>query len=517
MFLSKRKTVLIIVGILLNTFLSAMDSTIVSIAMPKIVGDLQGMAMYMWPFAAYLLSSTVISPIAGKLSDLFGRKPVYLAGIVTFMAASVLCGFAGSMVELSLFRAVQGLGGGAIVTVCSIMIGDIFAPAERGRYQGLSMGAYALATVIGPFLGGLLTDYLSWRWIFYINLPFGIAALLLLFLCLPKQGAKRDKVPIDYKGMIVFAIAMIPLLLAFSWAGSSYPWDSWQVISLLVLSAALAVLFIFIERKAKAPIMPVYLFKNAVFDITIALGFLATAAMFGTITYLPLFVQDVIGSNATASGAVTVPMMIAMLITSAVNGQIVSRTARYKLSVMIGFLIAVAGMVVLATLDAYSTNTVVVIGMVVLGAGIGMSLPVTSVVIQSVFPHDKLSFATSTMSVFRNIGGALSTAVLGSVLTSSLGSRLQSIGTENMSVLKAFTGNAQSLTDPRVMDALKGSMPSDIFSRFAMQVKMAVASSVHEVFIIIAVILVVAFIATLFWKRITLRKKNVQNGEISQE
>lgn len=507
--MNKKRVFLVITGILLSMFISALDSTVVGIAMPKIVSDLKGLNLYMWSFTAYLLASTIVVPIAGKISDIYGRKPVYFVGMAAFLIASGFCGLSGSMMQLIIFRGIQGVGGGIIATICSIIIGDIFAPAERVKYQGLTMGAAALASVIGPFLGGIITDNLSWRWIFYINLPIGIIAIVLLYISLPSLKVETAKPVIDFAGMIAFILAVTPMLLGFSWAGVKYDWNSIQIIGLFSFSIIMLLLFIFIEMKVEEPLMTIVLFKNFVFSNTLIMIFLVTAVMYGTILYLPMFVQDVIGSSATNSGAVTVPMMIAMFATSIIGGQIAARIEKsYKVLTIIGLLAATIGMVLLSKLNIKSTDLNVIIGMVFLGAGIGLSMPLTTAVVQSIFPRDKLSFATSVATLLKNIGGAVGTAVLGSVMISSMNKNLNNI---DMSILpskmRGMVKDAQSLTNPDVVNNIRKNIPSDIFIKLMIQIKTAISSAVHNVFITSVFILAAALIASLFWKVIPLRKK----------
>ncbi|MBA2276590.1 MAG: MFS transporter, partial [Chloroflexia bacterium] len=318
-----------IAGVMLGLLLFSLNQTIVGTALPRIVTDLGGLEFYSWVATAYLLTSTAAVPIFGKLSDTYGHKPFYIGGMVLFLVASALCGASQTIVQLILFRGLQGVAGGILMTNTFAIIGELFPPAERGKWQGLTSSVFGLSSLVGPALGGWLTDGPGWRWVFYVNLPIGIAGIIVLSTGLPHIRAEVAK-PIDWTGAATIVAAVVPLLLAFSWAGTEYAWGSTQVIGLLALAAVMTALFLLAETRAEDPIIPLTLFRNRTFAVSTVTMFLLSGGMFGAIIYIPLFIQAVIGTSATASGVVLTPMMLSLVVASTVSGQIISRGGRYK-------------------------------------------------------------------------------------------------------------------------------------------------------------------------------------------
>ncbi len=507
--LSKKRIGFIIFGLMLSVLLAALDSTIVGTAMPKVIKDLQGMEHYAWPFTAYMLCSTIGIPIFGKLADIYGRKPIFFIGIILFLISSALCGLSQTMTQLIVFRGLQGIGGGILMSSALQVVGEIFPPSERGKYMGLVMSAFGLASIFGPTLGGFITDNLNWRWVFYVNLPVGLLTMIVMFYALPYKKLGEVKRAIDYLGALTLIIALVPMLLAFSWAGKDYAWLSPQILGMLGFSLILLIVFIMVEAKAAEPIIPLSLFRNSIFTTSILAGFFSSALMFSTIVYIPLFVQGVIGSSATSSGMVITPMMLSQVITGILSGQIISRTGKYKLFAWLSFILIFAGMVMLSQLGVETTNSWIVLSMIVTGIGIGITMPVFSISVQNSFPLNQLGVATSGLMFFRNIGGTIGTAVFGSVMISSMTHGLSNIDLSRFPAqLKGLIQNPQKLTNPEAINTIKSQIPPDLlpsFNSLMTQVKTVLASSIHEVFFVGIFIAVAGFITVLFLKEIELK------------
>lgn len=416
------KRTLLITGLIIAMFFSALDGTIVGTAMPKIVGDLGGLSMMTWLTTAYLLTSTTIVPIAGKLADLLGRRIVYVSGLIIFMAPSALCGMANNMTELIIFRGLQGIGGGIMMPMAMIVIGDLFTGKQRAKFQGVFGAIYGLASVIGPQIGGWIVDSLNWKWVFYINLPVGIIAVI--FIARGLQGRQQTgPINFDIAGIFTMIVGVVSLLLALSFGGKDYAWDSWQILGLFALALIGIVSFIIVESKAKEPILPMYLFKNRTFTFLNLIGFFMSIGMFGAITFVPFFMQGIVGVSASESGTIMTPMMISMIITSIIGGQLVYKIG-IKPQIITGMLVMAGGFLLLTTLDLDTSKLVATSFMAIIGLGMGLVMPILTLALQESFSKEELGVVTSSSQFFRSIGGTFGITMLGAVMNARSGNLL---------------------------------------------------------------------------------------------
>src|SRR5215217_2153595 len=406
-------------GLLLVMLLAALDSTIVATALPTIVGELGGLAHLSWVVTAYLLGQTIVTPIYGKLGDLYGRKRVLQVAIVLFLIGSALCGLSRSMTHLILFRGIQGLGGGGLMVTTQAVVGDIIPPRERGRYQGIFGAAFGVASVAGPLLGGYFTSNLTWRWIFYINLPLGILALVVLAATLPAQSSYQRHA-IDYFGAGLLAASLAAVILVTDLGGVAYPFSSPLMIGLIVVAVVGLIAFIFIERRAQEPVLPLRLFRMREVWVTSAVGLITGFALLGSVTYLPLFLQIVKGMSPTESGLRMIPLMGGTLATSILAGQIASRTGRYKIFPIIGSMMFTLALFLISRMTAETTNLTIALLMLLLGCGLGFVMQMLIIAVQNAVDYHDLGVATSNAILFRFIGGSLGTALLGAVLATQL-------------------------------------------------------------------------------------------------
>lgn len=425
--LPRRQVLIIFSGLLLAMLLAALDSTIVATALPTIVGELGGLDRLGWVVTAYLLAQTVVTPLYGKLGDLYGRKIVLQSAVVLFLLGSVLCGMSTSMMQLILFRAIQGLGGGGLMVTSQAVVGDIVPPRERGRYQGIFGAVFGLSSIAGPLLGGYFTTHLSWRWIFYINLPLGLVALVVIALVLPRRTVRVQRA-IDYLGAGLLALALSALVLFTDLGGITLPWTSPPMLALITSSFLLIVAFVYVETRAPEPVLPLRLFRDRTFALTSGIGLIIGFAMFGSVTYIPLFLQVVNGATPTGSGLQMLPMMGGMLLTSITSGQAISRRGRYRMFPIVGTFVTATGLFLLSRMHAETTIFTASLYMAVLGCGMGLVMQVLVIAVQNTVPYADLGVATSGATLFRLIGGSLGTAVFGAIFATELATHLQSMG-----------------------------------------------------------------------------------------
>ncbi len=505
-----RRLWLILGALLLGMLLAALDQTIVSTALPTIVGDLHGGSHLAWVVTAYLLASTVSTPLWGKLGDQYGRKIFFQVSIVIFVIGSALSGFSQTMTELILFRALQGLGGGGLMVGAQTIIGDVVSPRDRGRYMGLFGGMFAVATVIGPLIGGLCVTYLTWRWVFYINLPLGILALFVTGTVLPGH-LRRVHHSIDYAGTALLAGSATALILFLSLGGISWAWASAPSIIMAVLGVLLAIAFVAVEHTAAEPVIPLKLFRERVFTAASAIGFVMGFAMFGALTFLPLFMQNVKGVSPTASGLRILPLMVGMLGASVVSGRLVTRWGRYRIFPILGTALMTLGAYLLSLIDASTNNWVLAFYMFVFGIGMGLIMQVLVVAVQNAVSYEDLGVATSSATFFRMIGGSFGTAVFGAIYAIVFNHTFApTLAKVPATVLRNF--NPQTL-NPALLDKLKSTAAGLIFFT---KYTDAVTHSVQVVFEVAIPIAFVAFLLSFLLPEVPLRKtvETVDQGEV---
>jgi EmrB/QacA subfamily drug resistance transporter len=516
--LSRNRIIAVMAAVMMAMLLSAVDQTVVGTALPRIIADLNGLQHYAWVGTAYLLASTASMPIWGKLSDAFGRKRFFIIGMVLFVIGSALCGQSQTMLELVAFRAFQGLGAGAMLPITQAIIGDIFPPAQRAKWAGLLMSVFAVATIIGPLLGGWITDNASWRWVFYVNLPVGIAAIIVTAIALPGHLVTH-KHRIDYSGAALLVAAAVPLLLGFSWAGNEYPWVSWQIIGLFVFSAVMTVVFVFRELRAAEPIINPRLFENRVFTVSALASALQSAAMFGAIMFLPLFVQGVQGKSATNSGIILMPLMIGAMVTSIGAGQILARTGRYKALVIAGFVTVVFGAWLLSRMGVDTSSAVLTRNMVLMGLGLGIAMSSFTVIVQNQYPSHRLGEVTAGLQFFRSIGSTIGLAVFGTILTNQFAAHMKVNLPAQLAQAMAKRGasidNPQVLLSDQARSQLQhafsqyGAQGARMFVVFMDAVRQSLASAIDGLFIVGMVVALVGLVVVLFLREDRLRKTHL--------
>jgi EmrB/QacA subfamily drug resistance transporter len=497
---SHSEIMVIISALMLAMLLAALDQTIVSTALPKIASDLHGLSKYSWVATSYLLTSAVATPLYGKISDMFGRKKIFQSAIIIFLLGSVLCGAAQNMTQLIFFRGLQGIGAGGLMTLVFAIIGDIVPPRQRGRYQGYFGAVFAASSVIGPLLGGLFTDHLSWRWVFYINLPIGALALAAIAarLHLPVH---RTEHKVDYAGAGLLAASVVSLLLATVWGGVDYPWGSVQIISLFITSLVAGLLFIWRETKAAEPIIPLRLFKNEIFSITTLLSLLVGVVMFGAIIFLPQYQQLVRGDSATKSGLMLLPLVIGIMSASLTSGRIISKRGKYRFFPIFGTFVVLVGIWLFSHITATTNRGLLGLWMFVLGAGIGQVMPVLTLAVQNAVDKRDLGTATSSVVFFRSIGSSLGAAVFGAILTNRLAVHISQ-------AVPGSTG-VQAAHDLKTSASQLATLPPDVLQK----VLDAFARSFHDVFLAGIPFAVVAFIVAWFLKESPLKGASPEQVE----
>jgi EmrB/QacA subfamily drug resistance transporter len=506
-----------IIGVMIVFLLSALDQTIVSTAMPVIISQLHGLELYSWVTTAYLLSSTVMVPVWGKLGDLYGRKPILLAGIGLFLFGSWLSGLAGEfgtlpllgggMVQLVVFRAIQGLGGGALFTTAFAIIADLFPPRERGKFAGLFGGVFGLASAVGPLLGGYFTDHGTvsiaghivegWRWVFYLNLPMGLVALFMVIAKMPKLS-HAAKGSIDYLGAVLIAAACVPLLLALTFGGQKYAWDSPVVLGLLAMFVICTILFVIVEKRVKDPIIHLELFSNKVFAWANTAGFFSSMSFLSVVAFLPLFMQLGQGVQATTSGLSTLPLMLGLIVAATISGRLVTRTGRYKPFMLFGMAVLLIATFLMSQMTHHTTRLDLGWRMALLGIGLGPLQSLYGVAIQNAVPMNRIGVVTSANQFFRQIGSTVGVAIFGTLLTNNLNTKLTawaaSAGLPSMNLSKLRSLSVDAQIHSGVMD-----LPEAI--------RVLIADSVTHVIFLSIIVVIIALTATLMIPELPMRER----------
>lgn len=534
----------VVIALFLSLLMAALDGTIVDTASPRIIGDLHGFSLYSWLVTVYLLASTTTMPLVGKLSDMLGRKWFLIGGVLIFLVGSVLAGTSQSMIQLIIFRGVQGLGSGILQTLALVLIADLFPPKERARLQGMFSSVIILASIVGPLVGGWITDYLGWRWVFYINIPLGLCALIFSIVWLPKALSASTPAQlgwatlrrIDVMGAVTIVAATICLLLGLTWGGQTYPWSSPQVIGLLVAATLLFLLFFYIETHVQEPILPLDLFKSQVFSAGAFLSLLLGMVLFSIIVYLPLFVQAVQGQSPTSSGAIMTPLTFTIAILSIITGVVVSKLGRYQLMAVIGAVVLGASLFLMTQLNAATSSLTITIYVFLIGIGLGILMPLTNVTTQNVLPRARLGVGTGAVSFLRSMGSTLATAVLGTIVNtislSEINAHLPAAAhrfsdaylkaaterqvltsaTYRQSIIKqgvSTTINAAHVSAGPQHDSMIASLTQQtttLLNQLFEVVRQALATGIHQAFVVSFCLCLVILVATLFLKDVPLAR-----------
>lgn len=470
----------ILIAVMVPLIFVSLNQTIIGTTLPRIVEDIGGIEYFNWVFTIFMVTSSVAALLAGKMSDTYGRKPFLLVGVTIFTIASILCGLADNMIQLILYRGFQGFGGGIIITMAITTVGDLFVPRERGRWQALFSAQYALASVFGPTLGGYIVEFFAWPWVFWFFSPFGLLSLFMIYRLVPSVELQKTE-RIDFLGSIMFALAIVPLMLGFSWAGTKYEWMSVPVFALFGFSLIALLLFLKTEQKAQHPVLPLFLFKSSIFSISNSVNLLSSAAMFGVVIYAPFFIQSVMGESAMVSGFLLIPMMMSLLITSVLFGHLMSRYGRYKLYALIGILLNILGLYLASTWQAESSFVEISVSLILFGAGTGICGTIFGITVQNAVEYKYLGVSTASIQLSRQVGGVLGVAIMGAVLNARLSDQAEQV----------------------ISDV--GSSPMDELTVGHPETLALLAQGLSSTFLVGALLMGVAFILTIFLKEIPLR------------
>jgi EmrB/QacA subfamily drug resistance transporter len=528
--LELRRKIIIMISIMAAMLFAALNQTIVGTSLPRIIADLGGIEYYSWVFTIFMLTSSITAILVGKLSDIYGRKPFILIGIGVFTIGSLLCGVSDSILELILYRGIQGFGGGMIMSTAFTAVGDLFSPRERGKWQGIMSSVFGLASVFGPTLGGYIVDHFHWHWVFWIFLPFGLVAFAAIYFLFPSVQ-RKEKESIDYTGSLLLTITVVPLLLSFTWAGNQYEWLSPEIIGLFGVTIVAFFLFIRTEKRVKSPVLPLDMFKNKVFTISNIIGLFLGAGMFGSIMYMPFFIQGVMGTSATKSGFVMMPLTLAMVAGSTISGQIITKTGKYKKLALLGLFIMASGMTSMHFMDTETTNITATLNMILVGTGLGITFPIFTLTVQNAVEHKYLGVSTSSVQLFRQLGGTIGVSIMGSVMNNTLADHFS----ENSQKLIASTPNVtpqmseqiKELANPQVLlnqEAVMekfSSLPPEsvVFFKQVMEIlRESLSYALNGVFLTGALVIGTALLLTFFFlKEIPLRTSNESKAELKDQ
>lgn len=528
--LSPRQIRLTLIGVMFAMFLASLDQTIVATAIPRIMADLDGFDRVTWVSSAYIVASTSVVLITGAVSDVYGRKWLYVGGIAIFLIGSVLAASSGSMNALIFSRGFQGIGGGMIFALSFVTIGDLFPPAERAKYQGIIAAMFGISSVLGPTLGGFITDQLSWEWIFLVNIPLGIPIILLFIRLFPNSKKDGPKRKVDVGGAILIVLVIVPALLGLSWGGNQYEWSDSLVIGSLALGAAMALVFALYETRVSDPILPLAVFKNRIVGIALFVTLLTGFAMFGAIFFVPLLFQGVLGASPTASGSFLTPMMLGIVAGAAISGQVLSRTGgHYRTQGIIGVSIMATGMFFLSQVNGDTTHAYALTAAIIMGFGLGTSFPLYTIAIQNGVPQQYLGIATSSAQFFRSVGGAIGLAVFGSYMVRQFKNGMQ----ENLpdeafevvppQLLDQITSNPNALLSPEGTESLRDAFAASGDSGIVLgnqvfaAIRESLAGGIGDVFFLAFIFVVIAVIATAFIREVPLRGRGTPRSPASDE
>ncbi|MBI5552796.1 MAG: MFS transporter [Desulfobacterales bacterium] len=508
-------------GVLLAMFLASLDQTIIGTAMPRIIADLGGFSHYTWVASAYIIASAIIMPITGRLTDMYGRKTFYVVGLLIFLFSSVACGLSRTMTQLIISRAAKGLGAGMMMATGFAVIGDLFAPAERGRYVGLGSGIFALSSVIGPTLGGFITDTFSWHWVFFINIPFCLAMIVLFLLYFPQLRPAVRRHRIDVAGILALVLIIAPAMLALSWGGGEQGWRATHLRWLFGLSLLMFLVFLLIESHSAEPIIPLAIFREPIVAVSLTVTLLTGFGLFGSVVFIPLFFQGVLGASATVSGNFLTPMMLGVVLGSIVSGQLLSRAGgHYKIQGIVGLAILALGMLLLGRMGVATTSGQAIFFISVAGIGLGVTMPLYTIAVQNAVPYELLGVATSVTAFFRSLGGAFGLAILGAVMHKRFAADLIAHLPDGlreavaMPHLLSMVNNPQALVHPEKKSLLKaalaqvGPQGAELFESLLQAMRQALQAALSQVFFVALLVIVVAFVVNLFLKEIPLRRQH---------
>ncbi len=516
--LSEKKK-LVVVGVLMVVmFFASINQTLVSNSMPRIIAILGGMDYYSWVLTSFLLASCISTIVVGKLSDIYGRKPFLLAGIVIFVLGTFLCGMSKNIFQMIGFRVIQGMGAGVLMSSTITAVGDLFAPRERAKWTGSMMAIFGFSSIVGPTLGGFMIDHMEWHWLFWTFLPLGIVAFVMIWSLFPDTERQRGQ-SIDYWGSFVLSVGIMALLLGFSWAGNEYPWNSKEIIGLFSLVAVCAIVFFFIERKAANPVLPLSLFKNQTVMISSMIGFLMNAAMMGTMMYLPFFIQGVEGLSPSQSGMVNIPMSLIMVSFSTLTGRWISSSGAYKKYGIAGILLMLVGMALMSLMNSVPFA---IMSICVFGVGLGMCMPILTLVAQNAVPASQLGVVTAASTLFRNLGSTIGIAVFGSVMSTSLkkkieaglasGAQIDFANLEPQAVQQLTEYlNPEILLDQPKLKGMESVLSADMYQVFLQVIdflRVVLHESISIVFLSGAGLIAIASIMMFLLKEIPLRTSN---------
>ena len=517
--LPRGKIIISFLGILVAIFLSSLDQTVVGTAMPRIIADLGGFSHYTWVATAYIIASAVSIPVTGRLTDIFGRKIFFLIGLVIFLLFSVACGLSRTMAQLVISRGLQGIGAGVMMANAFTAIGDLFSPGERGKYIGFTSAMFGISSVIGPTLGGFITDALSWHWVFFLNLPLGVAALILFIVYFPNIRPDDKKHSIDFAGIVILVLAIVTALLGLSWGGTQFPWKSWPLIGLFGVAIVSIIAFIIVEKHSAEPIIPLSMFSNSIVSISWVVALLIGFCMFGSIIFVPLFFQGVLGMTATASGSILTPMMLGTVFGSFLSGQMLSRMGgHYKYQGIAGIAIMAIGLALLMKMTAETGYSQAIANIITTGFGLGLTMPLYTIAVQNTVPYSMLGVGTSLITFSRSLGGSIGLAVLGVVMHRRMISDIadkvpQAVrNVLPMEQLETLAENPQLLVNPERQHQLKTMLErldvhgQGLYDQLVQGLQHTLSGALSATFLVALVVLVAAFVLNLFLREVPLRR-----------